>query len=253
MGTDAERLHILYEITRRLAVCTDLDDLLRYATRRAREVFDAEGCALLLVDGERRELSFPVASQREAHGTVAERLAEIRFPADRGIAGWVLEHDQAVAIRDAQTDGRFYDGIDRLTGMSTRSVLCAPLRAGSRTIGVISVVNPARETTGEEDLAFLEALAGDVAVAHERAALYAQLRGEAIGLRQACTVAGIGVMLLGLSVGLSAVYAQLALALPLREIAGRPGSLAGVAGILLGGVLLAVGRGWFVRQTPDAT
>ena len=61
----SERLRVLYEITRKLATFTDLDDLLRYATRRARELFEAEGCALLLLDPEKNEFYFPIASQAE--------------------------------------------------------------------------------------------------------------------------------------------------------------------------------------------
>ena len=45
-----EQLHVLYDVARRLGTFTDLDELVRYATRKAREAFDAEGCALLLHD-----------------------------------------------------------------------------------------------------------------------------------------------------------------------------------------------------------
>src|SRR5690349_14020274 len=118
--SSAERLHALYELNRRLATFTDLDDLLRHATQRARELLHADGCALLLFDPVRRELHFPVASQAESRRGSAARLAEIRFPADRGIAGWVLAHGEAVRVEDVQRDGRFYGGVDQMTDMVTR-------------------------------------------------------------------------------------------------------------------------------------
>ncbi len=127
MATEAERLALLYELNRRLATFTDLDELVGYATRRAHELFKADGCALLLIDRSRRELYFPVASQREGH-TSGEPLSEIRFAAELGIAGWVLGRDEGVIVDDARNDPRFYTGVDKRTGLVTRTVLCAPLR-----------------------------------------------------------------------------------------------------------------------------
>ena len=52
--TDASnQLRVLSDIGRSLATFIDLDDLVHYATRRTRELFGAEGCALLLLDRER--------------------------------------------------------------------------------------------------------------------------------------------------------------------------------------------------------
>ena len=56
MATAANRLDVLCEVNRRLATFTDLDELLHFAARRARELFDAEGCALSLLDRGQRKL-----------------------------------------------------------------------------------------------------------------------------------------------------------------------------------------------------
>src|SRR5262250_3448660 len=124
MATAGDRLHLLYELNRGLTSFTDLDSLLRYVTGRARELFRAEGCALLLLDRQRREFYFPVASESEE--AKEARLSQIRFPADRGIAGWVLAHDEAALVEDTASDARFYNAIDRRTAVQTRSLLCAP-------------------------------------------------------------------------------------------------------------------------------
>ena len=78
MGREDDRLHLLYEVTRRLASFTDLDELLRYATGRARELLDAEGAAVMLLDPARREFNFGVASQSATHQATSARLLEIR-------------------------------------------------------------------------------------------------------------------------------------------------------------------------------
>jgi hypothetical protein len=133
----SERLELLYDVTRRLATFTELDEVVRFATRRARELFEAEGCALIMLDRERREFTFPVSSQKDSGAEPGRRLSEIRFPADRGIAGWVVANDEAALVEDTSTDPRFYGGVDRETEVRTQSLLCAPLRSGDGSIGVI--------------------------------------------------------------------------------------------------------------------
>jgi GAF domain-containing protein len=252
MASAAERLHLLYEVNRRLTSLTDLAELLRYATGRTRELFEAEGCAILLLDRERREFSFPVASQSTGSQASAERLAEIRFPADRGIAGWVLSHDQSALVTDAQKDARFYSGVDQATHTTTRGILCAPLRTQSGNIGVVEVINPADASLTQDDLEFLEALANDIGVAYEKALLYEHLHGEVITLRQACRVAGAGLVATGILVSLWAVFAHLALALPLAEVFTRPAMLIGLFALLVGVSLIGIGRGWIVGNAAAA-
>jgi len=252
MGTATERLHLLYEVNRLLATFTDIDALLRYATRRAREMLDAEGCALLLLDHQRREFYFPVASEDESHQASTARLGEIRFPADRGIAGWVLEHNEPILVDDASNDPRFYSGVDQLTNMTTRSILCAPLHTRSGNIGVVEVVNPSQGRFTTDDLEFLAALADDIAVAYEKALLNDRLRGEVIGLRQVCGFAGFGLVILGVLFSVGAVAAHLAHALPLHELPTRPGMWIGGLLLLVGVLLVGVARGWLISRTAEA-
>ena len=249
--TASDRLHLLYDVNQRLATFTELDELLRYATRRTREVLDAEGCAILLLDPTRREFYFPIASQAEASKSSEARLAEIRFPADRGIAGWVLGHEQATAVNDVANDPRFYGGVDQQTNITTRAVLCAPLRGRAGNIGVIEVINPTSGAFADDDVEFLEALADDIAVAHEKAQLYETLHHEIIGLRQAGRYLGTALIVLGLLLAAGATIGHLAVSLPLRELATRPGMLAAIAAVVLGVVLVAVGQGRLVRHPPQ--
>jgi GAF domain-containing protein len=249
----ADRLQLLYEVSRRLTTFTDLPELLRYATRRTQELFAAEGCAILLHDRATDELYFlPVASQDAARREVETRLPKIRFPADRGVAGWVLAHGEATLVEDAHNDPRFYSGIDRMTEMNTRSLLCAPLRVGGSVVGVVSVVNPSPDALNREDLAFLEALASDIAVAHEKVLLYQRLQGEVIGLRQAARAGGLALLVLGILFVVGAVIRHLAWAAPLRELPARPGLWLGLVLGGTGAVLLSVGRGRLLRPAGSS-
>ena len=243
-----ERLRLLYEVNRQLSSFVSLDELVRYSTRRARELFDADGCALLLLDGDRRELYFPVASQRESRRDTEAQLGEIRFSAERGIAGWVLAHGESVFVDDVRHDPRFYGAVDAQTNMVTRSILCAPLRTRSGTIGVIEVVNPAT-AAARDDLDFLEALAGDIAVAHENARLYEQLRGEIVNLRQVLRLIGIALMGIGAVCSAGALLVHLGRALPLGEIFAHPMMDGGLLAIAVGLILAAVAQGWLAPRT----
>jgi GAF domain-containing protein len=247
---DERRVALLYDVARRLTSFTELDPLLRDATVRARDLLRVEGCSLLLLDERRNELYFPVSSQMASREAAEATIRETRFPADRGVAGWVLREGRAVRVDDVGSDPRFYSGVDRATGTTTRALLCAPLRTRTGTIGVLEVVNPLAGSFAPGDLEFLEALAADVAVACEKARLYERLRGETIALRRVCRLAGVVLAAFGVALAAGTVVASLAWALPLGELAGRPAMLAGVLLVVAGLALARVGSGWLVQPTP---
>jgi hypothetical protein len=134
-----------------------------------------------------------------------------------------------------------------VTDLSTRTILCAPLRSRDGNIGVVEVINPGHEARAE-DLQFLETLASDIAVAYEKARLYERLRGEVVGLRQVCGVAGGALGLLGIGAAGGAVYAHVARALPWHELPTRPGMLLGLGCLAAGILLLGVAAGRLVRR-----
>lgn len=252
--TDASnRLRVLSDVGRALATFTDLDDLVHYATQRTRELFDAGGCALLLLDRERHELFFPVASQRNPDAASTAELAEVRFPADRGVAGWVLVHNEATLVPDTSQDPRFYDAVDRRTTMQTRSLLCAPLRTRAGNIGVIEVVNPRADLLNRDDLDFLDTLASEIGVAYEKAALYRELEGEVVDLRRFCWWAGLLLLLFGSLLGIGATLYHRIRVLPWSQLFARRGVLLALLCLAIGGLLIAVGRGWIVAARADRT
>jgi len=256
MSTPTDRLQLLYDVARSVATFSDLDALLRYATQRTRELLRAECCSVLLLDEARDELYFPVASQAASGAPAPAKPEQLTFPARLGVAGWVLAHDESVMVEDVSRDPRFYSGVDQATGRATRALLCAPLRTGTGVIGVVEVMNPADGAFAAGDLSLLEAIAADVAVACEKARLYERLRGESVGLRQVCGVAGIALVMLGIAYGLGGLYAHLARALPLSELVTRWSTLTGLLLVVAGGGLAAVARGWMVppaemRRRPE--
>jgi len=179
-----DRAGLLYELCCAFAERTEIDELIPLVMTKCRESLACEGASVLLLDGERGELYFPYAATEDS--ATAEQLREVRFPADSGIAGAVLREGRAIRIDDVAADPRFYRGVDRRTGSSTRALLSAPLRGRTGAIGVIQAVNPLHGGPfTAEDLAFLEALAGSVSIAIENARFYRQLRDQVAALEKA--------------------------------------------------------------------
>ena len=173
----AERFALLFELSRAFGARLELDALLRLVLERTTEALAAEACSVLLLDRAAHELYFLATSDPALRER--EQLDALRFPADRGVAGGVLRDGRARLVADVAAEASFFASIDEQTGVRTRSLLCAPLRGPDGAIGVIEVVNPCGGGAfTEDDLAFLDALSGSLAVALENARLYAAVRSN---------------------------------------------------------------------------
>lgn len=141
------------------------------AIEAATTLVGAETGSLLLFDAVSNELYFEVAL-----GEKGAQLKEIRIPADQGIAGWVLQHEEGVIVNDPGNDPRFYRAADAKSHFTTTSLLAAPLVVKGKTIGVLEAINKRQGSFDHGDLDLLIFLANQVAPAIENASLYAELR-----------------------------------------------------------------------------
>jgi Nif-specific regulatory protein len=155
---------LIYELGNAFASRLELFPLIELVTSKCREILDADGVSVMLLDAESQELYFPFFSDRDPK--VAERLGRVRVPVGKGIAGEVFQTGRSVRIDNVSSDTHFYSGVDQKTGFTTRAVLAAPLIANEIRLGVIEAVNPlGRDAFSADDLALLEALADSVAMA----------------------------------------------------------------------------------------
>jgi GAF domain-containing protein len=157
-----------------------LPELLAAIMRTATDLMNAETSSLMLLDEKTNELTFEVAT-----GDPAAEVAQMRVPADQGVAGWVLKHKKPALVNDVQKDERFYSQIDRASGYKTRSMLAVPLDIRGRVIGVVEMINQ-REGTGftERDQEIASAFAAQAAVAIENARLYLKLADALVESRR---------------------------------------------------------------------
>jgi signal transduction protein with GAF and PtsI domain len=97
---------------------------------------DSEEASVIVRDGDAGDLRFLAAI-----GKVADRLLEMRIPAGKGIAGFVVSSGQPMAITDVGEESSFYAEVDKATGYSTQTILATPLRYNGEVIGVLEYVN----------------------------------------------------------------------------------------------------------------
>jgi Nif-specific regulatory protein len=180
-ANDHQRLRLVFELGSAFASRLEFDELIRLVISRCREALDVEGVSLLLLTSDRTELYFPYVLGDNPD--VSRRLTELRFSADRGIAGAVLSSGRAEKIDDVQSDSRFYSEVDRRTGSTTHSLLAAPLIRGKEKLGVIEAVNRRHGAFTTADLELFEGLAVSIAVALRNAYAFTRIRHSEERLR----------------------------------------------------------------------
>ena len=119
-----------------LAQSLDLHGLLDIALHCCMETVSAEAASVLLLDDEKKNFYF-----YHAEGPAKTVLMTTTFPADKGIAGSVLETREAEIINDVHKDPRFFGKVDSDSGFQTRNMMAVPLVAGEEKIGVLEVLN----------------------------------------------------------------------------------------------------------------
>jgi len=169
-------LAALARVSQMVAGDLDLESVLRSAMRAAAEAMQAEACSVLLLNAEKRALDFHIVDGPQTDG-----LSTVSLPVDdRSIAGWVANHRRTLLVPDAYDDPRFNRDVDAQTGFRTRSVLCVPLVAKGRQLGVVELLNRLDgEAFSEADLEPAGAVASLIAVAiHNAEEHEARLRAE---------------------------------------------------------------------------
>ncbi|MBN1485340.1 MAG: GAF domain-containing protein [Chloroflexia bacterium] len=157
---DCERLAVLYRVNQMLTEAPSLQDALPEVLEIMARSLSCEAGSVLLRHQEQPGLLFAFAT-----GPI-DKLRTFQVPLEGSIAGWVLREQQPLVVDDVQADPRFFADVDRGTGFRTQGMLCAPLRAHGRAIGVIEILNKEERAPFEEaELRFLQAVADSVALA----------------------------------------------------------------------------------------
>ena len=168
------RSGLLYELSRTLSSSLDIDTVLEFSTALAANALGAETSALLLLAAEWK--AFVVAV---AHGAAAPLYTLKQIPHDNGAAGWVAQSRLPLIINDPASDPAFSPWLDEATGYQTRNLLCAPMLARGKVLGVLLVCNTEDgQDFTVDDMEWLATLAAQASITIENARLYSSLREE---------------------------------------------------------------------------
>ncbi|TSA16639.1 MAG: adenylate/guanylate cyclase domain-containing protein [Betaproteobacteria bacterium] len=162
---------MLLEVISSIASEIRIGPLLARILAAATQLLDSERGALFLYDPKRNELY--------SHAAGGIDSAEIRFPANAGIAGECFTSGSVINILDAYKDPRFNPDIDKHTGYRTHSMLCMPIVAkGARVIGVMEILNRKVGVFGPADEKRLHAFCAEAAVSIQNAQLFEEVSTE---------------------------------------------------------------------------
>jgi sigma-B regulation protein RsbU (phosphoserine phosphatase) len=168
-----ERLKALVRASRLLNTSLQLEVVLETFLKTALESLESDHGTVYLLNRQGTELaSFALAADE---GAARPLVQSIRLPVGKGISGYVAATGEPVLLNDPYSDPRFYQEVDKKSGVRTRNLLTVPILNESREIiGVMQVLN---HPTGyvPEDIDFLIELSSQAAVAIERARLHEAL------------------------------------------------------------------------------
>jgi GAF domain-containing protein len=127
----------------------------------ARAIFGARASSILLLDEATDELVFEAVV-----GEGEESLLGMRFPADHGIAGWVLATRTPLVIEDVRKDPRFAVDVAEGTGYVPSGLMAAPLLHDEEILGVLEVLDrPERSHFSLQEMDVLGLFANQAAIA----------------------------------------------------------------------------------------
>ena len=117
----------LSQVAAAISSVMEVQPLLEMIMEKSKQVMDAEASSLMLLDEEKGDLVFQVAT-----GEKGQALREIRIPMGVGIAGWVAQAGQPLLVPDAYADSRFNPEADREERLSHQvDPVCSPEDARS--------------------------------------------------------------------------------------------------------------------------
>jgi len=164
-----ERAEMLLNISKQVAGIEALDEVLATLIQITTRETGSERSTIFLNDDQTGELYSRVAQ--------GEIMREIRIMNSTGIAGNVFTTGDGLIIHNAYKDKRFNRAVDQQTGFQTKSIMCAPIRTvKDEIIGVAQALNKKGGRFSQDDMALLEAMCTQAAVAMQSTRYVEQMK-----------------------------------------------------------------------------
>jgi signal transduction histidine kinase/CheY-like chemotaxis protein/HPt (histidine-containing phosphotransfer) domain-containing protein/HAMP domain-containing protein len=167
----ADQFQVIGEVGRRMTSLLAADELLWEIARLIKETLGYYLVGIALIEGD--DLAFKAGA-----GAVWE-MPQFQPPrvkvGQQGITGWVAQSGEPLLVPDLSKESRYYS-LPEASEM--RSELAVPLKTKERVIGVLHVQSDRLNAFDQSDLAVLQSLSHQAAIAIENARLYDQAQRE---------------------------------------------------------------------------
>jgi len=170
----ATYLQTANEIARDASTTLDLDLLLRRVVELIRERFGFSHAAVYLMD-EQEQVSAVYAASGQAAPELVARRASVTADTP-SVVGHVLSTGVLYAANNVDQDA-YYQADPLLT--DTKSELGIPLIVAGRIIGVLDLHSAKPNAFGSDEIAIIQTLSGQLAVAVQNARLFSQVSQRA--------------------------------------------------------------------------
>jgi NtrC-family two-component system sensor histidine kinase KinB len=166
-------LELLIQVNREVAAALDLRIVLQRLLFAATQNVGGERGSIVVLDDTGKPIDSTIifgASLRE-HTT-----QQLKETVDRGLAGWVIQHREAVLVPDTSRDERWIRRADDETNLRAKSAICVPLLAREHLVGVLTLVHSMPNAFTSEHLDLMQAIADQASIAVFNARLYNELQ-----------------------------------------------------------------------------
>ena len=164
----------LFRIAKALPLFRQLDQLLDFIIKEVQDLIAVEGASVILLDEDKKEFYFPAVTYDDKE--TGKRMREIRFPADKGVAGHVYQTGQPMIVPDTSKSPYFFKQVDEKAVYQTRNMLDVPIGIQDRMIGVLCAVNKKEGNFDQADVFLLGTIASTVAHPIENARINEELK-----------------------------------------------------------------------------
>jgi len=169
----------LHRLALTAASTLEAEHLMRLVIAKTTEAMETEVCTIYLLDegGDHLVLTATNGLSQRAVGRTRLRIGD-------GVTGWVARARAPLTVPDVRREPRFawLEGVDEERFVSMCSV---PMVSSGRLVGVLNVQSERERHFGGPEVAFLAAIAAQVAGAVERSAIQRRLEERLTELRRA--------------------------------------------------------------------
>ncbi len=162
---EIDRLRATARIHNSIGPSLELEEIARLSVRELVDLLDCDACAILLIEGS----ELKVVCEKGFSGS----LGTGALPLDLSPIQEIIHSRRSLATGDV-ADSIAAGFVPH--GCSMVSLLCSPIVVDEQVIGIIHVDSSRKNAFSQDDLNFVEFLAGEISVAVERSLIHAQMR-----------------------------------------------------------------------------